>query len=290
VKTGANDRGRSGMKKTITTASWDATLDTTSCNRYSNADLTITVRIGFKQINPPNGALAGTYHDYGDPNAPLRKIVKWGPGAWLHWRTQFVKSAASYWNGRFWLLNNFSEFKFSDRGVQYIPNIYCKFNLVGADAAMGNYHSVIDVVRLDKSETWFGSNAGLFDNLDTKPVQKGIDSRGRPIMQRAHVHEVGHLLGLGHVDVGKPNCPLGSNTNASACYGVTDVDKYSVMGEGMQLRNECAMPWRRAISQITGKGRAALVTDWSPSTIQQYPRSPAEVAANRYITSRPNRK
>jgi len=110
VKTGANDRGRSGMKKTITTASWDATLDTTSCNRYSNADLTITVRIGFKQINPPNGALAGTYHDYGDPNAPLRKIVKWGPGAWLHWRTQFVKSAASYWNGRFWLLNNFSEF------------------------------------------------------------------------------------------------------------------------------------------------------------------------------------
>jgi hypothetical protein len=55
-------------------------------------------------------------------------------------------------------------------------------------------------VRLHSSENWFGSHSRLYDNRDTDSVEKGKDSAGKPIMPRAHVHEIGHLLGFGHVD------------------------------------------------------------------------------------------
>ena len=78
------------MKKTISKASWDATLDTSMCDKYNNAELTITLRLAFKQINPASGALNGTYHDYGDSRATSRKIVKWSSADWAAWKLAFV--------------------------------------------------------------------------------------------------------------------------------------------------------------------------------------------------------
>lgn len=277
------------MKKRISTAAWDALLDTDVCDAYNNADLTITLKMGFKQINPPGGAATGTYHDYGDPSSPARKIVRWTPAEWAKWKSNFLASAQEYWHGKFWLINDFSVLDYEDNGVKYRPNIWCKFILVGGDAATGKYHHTIEVVRLDKSETWFGSHSRLYDSLDTNLVQKGTDSKGQPIMQRAHVHEVGHLLGLGHVDIGKPHCPANGNTNASACYGVKDADKYAVMGQGMQLRVKNANPWRKAMIKLTGKGNVLNALDWSAKTSRHYPRTLAQAAAKMQIVTRPKR-
>ena len=112
-------------------------------------------------------------------------------------------------------------------------------------------------------------------------------------MQIAHIHEVGHLLGLEHVDIGKPHCPRAGNTNLGPCYGVLDVNKNSVMGMGMQLRPEHATPWRLAMIQIASNwSLKALFTnffDWTPKLTRHYPRTPAEVAANTLITTRPKR-
>ena len=119
-------------------------------------------------------------------------------------------------------------------------------------------------------------------------MSKGIDSKGRSIMQKAHVHEVGHLLGLPHVDVGKSHCPP-SNTNASACYGVADADKYSVMGQGMQLRYSNANPWRQALMDIFLKGNINLPSDWAPKQIRHHPRAVAEVTSKALITKKPIR-
>lgn len=277
------------MKKTIATTAWDAELDTDVCDPYNNADLTLRLKIAFRQINPPDGARAGMYNDFGDANSPVRKIVRWNPAEWMSWKSNFIATASRHWNGKFWLVNNFSKYAYTYKEIKYIPNVWCRLNLVAIDAGVGTHHHLIDVVRLDKSELWFGSHARLFDNLDVNLVRKGMDSRGRFIMQRANVHEIGHLLGLGHVDAGKQHCIAARNVNAAACYGVTDRDKYSVMGQGMQLRDEHAHPWRRAIALISGKGNTAANADWVPRKDRHFPRTLAEVAANASITAMPTR-
>lgn len=277
------------MKKKITTKSWDALLDTDVCDPYNNAELTITLKMGFKQINPAGGAAKGTYNDYGKATEPSRKTVKWTPASWTSWKSNFVNSAQKYWHGKFWLVNNFPVLEFKHKGVEYRPNVWCRFKLVSGDTFPGTYHHTIEVVRLDPTETWFGSHSKLYDSLDTSLVRKGTNAKGKKIMQRAHVHEVGHLLGLGHVDIGKKHCPSTGDTNLPACYGAKDVDKYSVMGQGMQLRDKHANPWRRAMKQATSKGAVAAVADWAPKTRRHYPRTLAEVTAKKSVTTRPKR-
>jgi hypothetical protein len=293
------------MKKTLNLAKFDATLNTDTCDSRNNAELTLKLKIGFRQVNPSGGAASGTYNDYGSATGTPRKIIKWTAGEWLGWKLNFVRSAQSFWHGKFWLANNLGYFGYLSGTQIYLPNVWCRFELVGNDAAVGTHHQVIDVVRLDRTETWFGSHSTLYDSLDTRSVQKGTDSAGKPIMQRAHVHEVGHLLGLGHVDEGKANCPVSGDTNASSCYGIADVDKNSVMGQGMQLRLEHAAPWMTAIAAFVKVEPASKVytippatgiqlvrraldrlVPFTPSMKRIYPRTPAELEGGTTITSR----
>ncbi len=274
------------MKTGMSLPAYDIELDTDCCDPYNNAELTITLKLGFRKIDPSGGANEGTYHDYGDATDPTRKIIKWTDAAWSSWKGDFIRSAQAYWHGKFWLVNRFPDLDYEVKGVKYRPNIWCRFKLEGGDAVKGGFNHVIDVVRLHATENWFGSHSTLYDSKDTKSVSKGTDSAGKKIMQRAHVHEVGHLLGLAHVDVGKAHCPTTGNTNASACYGVADADKNSVMGSGMQLRGKHANPWRSAVADLTGKGFGAIGADWVPKTVRHYPRTLAEAAANAAITRR----
>ncbi|MGF1580965.1 MAG: hypothetical protein ACFCD0_16500 [Gemmataceae bacterium] len=303
-------------KRTRSYPNFDAELDETVCDRYNNANLTLKLKLGFRQINPAGGAAAGTYHDYGRASAPTRNIIRWTPGSWALWKDNFLRTAQRFWNGKFWLINNFPVLEFVDQNVQYRHNVYCRFRLIGADANPGtHHHHVIDVVRLAPGENWFGSHSRLYDSRDTELVQKNTDSAGRPVMQRAHVHEVGHLLGLGHSAEGTPACPVTGNTNAAACYGTTDHDMTSVMGSGMDLRPEHAWPWRSTIADMTNRGvvrtapenralrslSASIGTtlgitppvfvsnDWTAVMQRHYPRTQEEVRTNAAVTSRPNR-
>jgi hypothetical protein len=290
------------MKTVLHLAKFDAELNTDVCDPYNNADLTLKLKLGFRQINPPAGAASSTYNDFGSATGTPRKIIKWTATEWAHWKTNFVASAERFWNGKFWLLNNIGAYPFKAGSQIYLPNMYCKFDLIGSDATSGTHHHTIDVVRLDPTENWFGSHSTLYDSKDTNSVQKGTDSKGKPIMQRAHVHEVGHLLGLGHVDIGKPHCPATGNTNASACYGVADADKNSVMGEGMQLRLSHAAPWLSAMKQFLKTAHASpLYTPpvlvrkvhaahpFVAKRVRQYPRTPDEYENNKLIISKPVR-
>jgi hypothetical protein len=271
-------------------------LDTDVCDPYTNANLTLTLQLGFSQINPAGGAATGTYNDYGDATETARRIIRWDAASWQAWKANFAASAQDYWNGRFWLINNMAETRcdrfglmFNARGRSYAANIYCRMRIRYADGRNAGDNHHIDVVRLAPGESFFGSHSTLYDSRDTMRVRKADDSRGRPIMQRAHVHEVGHLLGLDHVDVGQPHCPVGGDTNRQACYGHDDASLNAVMGSGMTLTPECALPWRNAIISITGFGASTNSTDWAPRTERHYPRSIEEVQRRVQVTTRVRR-
>lgn len=281
------------MKKTLYLPKFDASLNTDWCNARNNAELTLTLRLGFRQINPAGGANRGTYNDYGSSTGKPRSIIKWTPRTWRAWKFSFCRSAETFWNGKFWILNNQALFPMRSGPQLFIPNFWCKFDIVHADAGGGRYHHVIDVVRLDPSETWFGSHSTLYDSGDINSVQKKTDSKGHAVMQRAHVHEIGHLMGLGHVDIGKPHCPPGSDTNASDCYGVSDVDMKSVMGAGMRLDIAHATPWLTAIGAIARCERKSPLYTAPPTTMKPlqvskqrlYPRTTAEFEAGKVLTT-----
>src|SRR5262245_41984638 len=169
----------------------DYLLDTDKCDPYTNAELTITLRLGFRQVNPTGGASSGTYNDYGNPAKKARKIVPWTATSWSIWIRAFVRSTSSFWNNRLWLSNNFSDFDLQIGNTKYRPNVDCRLSLVGETVAGAGYHHVIDVVKLDPSEPAFGSHATLYDNRDLKPVPKSVDRNGKPIMQLGNVHEIG---------------------------------------------------------------------------------------------------
>jgi hypothetical protein len=280
---------------------FDADFTTKTCDHRNNAELTLTLRIGFKQINPSGGAAEGTYHDYGDATEATRKIIKWTDASWSQWKRTFEREVEKFWSRKFWLINPGGYFAFEDKGQTWIPNVYCRFNLVCRDSGGGKNHHEIEVVRLHRSENWFGSHSTLYDSNDIKPVQKATDSNNKPIMQRAHVHEVGHLMGLGHVAEGTAACPANGDTNAQACYGTTDHDMNSVMGSGMKLRTEHARPWQDAMKEVAvkhkmdqasgtwnklGAGLVAMGSVWKPKMKRHYPRTPAEVTAGTLITRR----
>jgi hypothetical protein len=299
------------MKSKLSFKRFDAELNTDVCDPYNNAELTLTLKMGFRQINPAGGAAEGTHHDYGDATEPARKIIKWTDASWKAWKTNFVQSAESFWHGKFWLINDAGAFSFAKGGETYYPNVWCRFKLIGNDAGVAGNHHTIDVVRLNASEKWFGSHSTLYDSKDTNLNKKRNDSKGKPVMQRAHVHEVGHLLGLDHVDVGKAHCLPASDTNAAACYGIADNDMKAVMGSGMQLRAENAYPWREALRNFAVADLftavlnplsffvprptlqmpiVSLTSVWPAKMQRHYPRTATEIQAGKMLTARPNRK
>lgn len=124
----------------------DYFLNSDGCNRYTNAEVTITLRLGFRQVNPT--ASKQTQQDFSEPPQNVR-IIPWTEAYWLRWIKDFVHGAEHFWNKRFWLTNNYPVLEIDSGGVKYRPNVECKLDLIAETAQeKGGYHHVINAVRL----------------------------------------------------------------------------------------------------------------------------------------------
>ncbi len=276
------------MKISKTYPTISAELDTDICAPNSNAELTLTLRLGLRQQNPQNkapGQNYGTVYDGNQPGQPVRAIVDWKPAEWAAFKQALVRQVESVWSKKFWLINGKSWFQFNSGAAAYVPNVYCKLKLVAEDAGAGAHHAIIHVVRLRDDSPGFRSNTRNFDNRDVQSLATRLNAKGQPIVRQVTaVHEIGHLLGLDHINYGTPSCPFGSNMGAPDCYGVTTSEMHNIMGAGMQLRAADAYGWHRTLwTMIQGEtkiaGHASVhMNDWTPSLRHNPPRKVAVTA------------
>jgi hypothetical protein len=272
------------------TGHWEADLDVKPCDRYNNAELTITLKVFLQQVNPAGGAATGTAREWGTDAAGVsgpghgtaRQIVKWTPHTWRDWTNRYQREAQDFWTGKFWLTatHDFADLDYSDKTVKYRPNIWCRFKLDLVDAA-AKAQASISVVRLASSEPFFRSDAANYDSRDLDP--DASTHAGHHYLQRANIHEVGHLLGLDHASSTSPACVASGNIGSESCYCATAADCGNIMGAGEGARESNASPWISAMNSLGGG------STWTTFLRRHYPRTMDEVKHNKEVTVRPHR-
>lgn len=177
---------------------WDATLDEFVRNAHTNADLTIFIRAYFAKIDPVPGQ-AAVYGDANDTpeNASKKKIQTWAPGEFEFFTYRLVRQAQQFWNGVFWLQtpSRYSELDWPEGRPSQRCHLYCCFNLKLVKAET-EAHYTIAAVRVQDGEGYFRSHSLLYSQRDIETKHMIPNSTAK---FWTHFHEVGHLLGLGHI-------------------------------------------------------------------------------------------
>ena len=232
---------------------WNADLVDWKTDATTNAYLTIFINVHFDKIDPASAT--GTYGDTDDKAAiPSKKpIQKWKPGEFERFVRNLTTGAQSFWDGQFWLKTpkTYDGLNFAaPNGRKYRCNIYCKFDLKPSSAAEAHY--TISVVRAQDGVS-FRSNAVLYSQNDIQSEHMIPQST---VKFWTHFHEVGHLIGLGHVGTG--GVTNLHNDNSPTAYGVTAQEMNDVMGRGHSKHDWHATPWQEAAEAFTG----VKLADW----------------------------
>ncbi len=178
-------------------------------------------------------------------------LVRWSPQEWERWKRRFKEVVEFGWNNKLWLVP-IEPPSIVWRGARY-PNIRCQLT-IGFVSRPDHAHMNCTVVRLRddmtfsrsemRMDTFGGRLQSIFDSEDGYLDHLDLDARKDPMArgQIPAVHEMGHYLGLDHV-------------NAKAAR--RDPDKYDgygrgyqksdVMGRGMRFDAWHAYPWIRRI-------------------------------------------
>ena len=247
---------------------WDAFLDEYVRNAVTNADLTIYIRLYLDKIDPAGDT--GLYGDADDEPATAttpavvskKKIQKWKPGEFENYGKNLVKGAQRFWNGVFWLKTpkTYNKLNTPDAKPTHRCNLYCKFELEQVFNA-NDAHYTIAVVRAQDGQN-FRSHSRLFSQNDIKSEHMIPHSTAK---FWTHYHEVGHLIGLGHVGTG--GVTNVHNDNSDTAYGVTKHEMMDVMGRGTVKHDWHARPWQEAAETFTG----VKADDWKVYRYHIYP-------------------
>ena len=224
--------------------------------RRWNCSIHLYLKIFLKKIDPAGGAATGTADDWDTKNnhGKKRNIVKWPKGDFEAWSERYQRECQEFWDRKFWLRPpaKYDKLDFAYNKRNYRPNAECRLNLSVVSVQSLADH-VIEVVKLAKTETFFRSDSGHYDDRDLN-----AEMTNSGYMQRAHIHEVGHLLTLGHSTEDSPAC----KNNNDACYADDNV-----MGGGEVITAWDARPWQTAMEKATGLG----VSQWNVSLAEVPP-------------------
>jgi len=250
-----------------------------------NWTLRLTLRIFYQRMTPQQvttkmmagwgGApLAVATALVRDANKTPSLIKDWSVAEWAYF-INTARTHASYWDSKFWLIppNEVTYFDvFDPRGARTRPNVICEFEFLVV-AAENFAHRTISVYNL-ATHNFFRSDNATYDSDDVKIQTSNADKDQTGAIinanQWAVTHEVGHALGLPHINVlrSHPDCglavmidkqnrdpklpriPLPSpnlagGSNSTVCYGPgSTADAINnIMGQGMRFTSDDAKPW-----------------------------------------------
>lgn len=226
---------------------WDADLNVSDSEPV--AELTITISIYFNKIDYDGEILDG--------DKKVKRVISWKRGEFEQFKTTLLFSAQRFWDKFFWLKtpSHYNGLDWPDSYPHDYPshrcNVCCRLMLIEASEADAHY--VIYVVRLADDESEMPQDSLHFSNRIIEPTHVG-----KHIWQWPHYHEVGHLLGLGHVN---QRNMMAKKVNITQAYGVTKAQIEDVMGAGSVKNKWHAAPWQEAAAMITGTKKQ----DWGVS-------------------------
>ena len=221
-------------------------------NRSSteNAFLCFILSMHLRRVEPDASGL------YVSASGDVIDNVPWTDQEWRQFRHAFWNKTNRYWNNRFWLIPpaHFRDLDWPPGLSTHRPNVKCGIELRVHDRPE-HVHLTIDCVHPQpgvfvRSSMGRTSGRGLLDPADVESNEQ-IPVAGEAQSQTTILHEIGHLLGLDHVNTNPSTCAA---ANAQGCYGMTTWQRGDLMGWGERLEPWHAWPWRDRIRHHTGIG------------------------------------
>lgn len=200
-------------------------------------------------ISGGRATLHGRRIVYQDQNGMELVLTQWPRGAFRPFCERYKRVVEDGWNNKLWLIPSgpWAGAVPWAPGRLLIPGIRCRLRI---ELDTSNEHVHCDVAYLEStSEThrtssaptvgqhWLARRACLDDYTSLGRLKAdNLDLTPKPVWgQLAALHEIGHYLGLDHVN---------GSGNDEANYGVTDYQKASLMGHGTEIRPAHAWPWK----------------------------------------------
>ncbi len=232
----------------------DSHLYTAERSAGRNADLNFILSVYLNRVEPDSSGL------YVDATGGVTQLLRWEDAEWTEFRRDFHRQVTGFFRNRFWLVppRRYADLDWPDAHPTHRPNVKCGLTLwlherpEHARFGINCVHPVPG--QAIRSSMTRDAGSGELD-ADDMTFQDANPVPGKPEVQSqvTTLHEVGHLLGLSHVNAFGSDCPA-SDPNAFMCYGRKDWQRGDLMGWGTRVEHWHSWPWRNRIRYHTDVG------------------------------------